>query len=202
MKNKSKLVEVKDVVQDVTGASLETGLSTVLEYLPELGIEAADIIGNEAVGATIQTLTGGVLGAVAPALLGFKLSYQQRRFERNMVKMVNSIKQNQVIITQRMDLLETETRQKFICGPYRDVLLDNIISENEVQKVQDNINGYINLMGLEKPNDDVVFSFFQTLSQMNEVDIRILKLYRPFFDMGGEEHEDLMNVLQEENLDE
>ena len=58
-------------------------------------------------------------------------------------------------------------------GPYRDVLFDNIIAENQEQKVQDNINGYINLMGLENPNDDVIFTFFHTLSQMNELDIRV-----------------------------
>lgn len=51
-------------------------------------IEVAGIIGNEAIGATIQTLTGGLLGAVAPSLLGVKLSFQQKRFERNMISLM------------------------------------------------------------------------------------------------------------------
>ena len=37
MKNKSKPSEVKEVVQDFTGASLEVGTSMLLENLPELG---------------------------------------------------------------------------------------------------------------------------------------------------------------------
>lgn len=202
MKEKRKQTETQEVLQDFAGATVEVGVSTVLENLPELGVEAAEILGNEVLGTTIQTLAGGFLGAVAPAFLGIKLSFQQRRFERNMVKMVNTIKQKHEIIARRLDLLEEEVRQKFIDGPYRDVLLDNITSENQEQKVQDNINGYINLMGVENPNDDVVFNFFHTLSQMNELDIRVLRLYRPTFGMSEEEHESFWDIMKEENIDE
>lgn len=168
MKREIKSVEAKEAGKDLARSGLEVGTSILLENLPELGTEVAGIIGNEAIGTTIQTLAGGFLGAVAPAFLGVKLSFQQKRFERNMVKMVCAIKQQQETIQQRLDMLELNVRQKFIDGPYRDVLLDNIISENQEQKVQYNINGYINLMGIENPNDDVVFTFFHTLSQMSE----------------------------------
>ena len=88
MKNKDKLTEVKEVAQDFTGASLEVGTSMFLESLPELGAEVAEIMGNQTFDTAIQTLTGGLLGAVAPSFLGIKLSFQQKRFERNMIKMV------------------------------------------------------------------------------------------------------------------
>lgn len=201
MKEEYKTADAKEVAQDLVGSGLEVGASVFLENLPELSIEVAGIMGNEALGATIQSLAGGVLGAVAPAFLGIKLSFQQKRFERNMVKMVSSINKNHEIMAQRLDNLEAEVRQKFIDGPYRDVLLDNIISENQEQKVQDNINGFINLMGVENPNDDIVFTFFHTLSQMNELDIRVLRLYRPTFDMD-ESHENFLDVMREERIDE
>ena len=76
MKEKNELSEAKIVAQDLAETSLEVGTSMLLDNLPELGMVAADIIGNEAVGAAIQALTGGLLGAVAPAFLGVKLSYQ------------------------------------------------------------------------------------------------------------------------------
>lgn len=199
---KEKVKRVKETAQDLAGATVEVGVTELLDNLPELGIAAADIIGNEAVSAAIQTLTGGLLGAVAPAFLGVKLSYQQRRFERNMVKMLNAVVQKQDIIEQRLNQLAPDVRQKFIDGPYRDVLFDNIIAENQEQKVQDNINGYINVMGLENPNDDVIFTFFHTLSQMNELDIRILRLYLPAYEMGEEGHETFLDVMREENIDE
>lgn len=199
---KEKVKRVKEAAQDLAGATVEVGVTELLDNLPELGIAAADIIGNEAVSAAIQTLTGGLLGAVAPAFLGVKLSYQQRRFERNIVKMLNAVVQKQDIIEQRLNQLAPDVRQKFIDGPYRDVLFDNIIAENQEQKVQDNINGYINVMGLENPNDDVIFTFFHTLSQMNELDIRILRLYLPTYEMGKEDHETFVDVMREENIDE
>ena len=199
---KEKVKRVKETAQDLAGATVEVGVTEFLDNLPELGIAAADIIGNEAVSAAIQTLTGGLLGAVAPAFLGVKLSYQQRRFERNMVKMLNAVVQKQDIIEQRLNQLAPDVRQKFIDGPYRDVLFDNIIAENQEQKVQDNINGYINVMGLENPNDDVIFTFFHTLSQMNELDIRILRLYLPTYETGEEGRETFMDVMKEENIDE
>lgn len=201
MKKITKLKETKEVVQDLTGASLEVGVSKVLENLPELGVEVAEIIGNDTVDAIIQTLTGGLLGAVAPVVLGIKLSFQQKRFERNMIKMIDAIKKNQTIIEQRLSTLDEKVQQKFIDGPYRDVLLDNIISENQEQKVKDNINGYINLMGVENPNDDIVFTFFHTLSQLNELDIRVLRLYRPRFITQECNHETYLDVKKEENID-
>lgn len=201
MKNKFKLSEAKEIAQDFTGASLEVGASMFLENLPTLGAEVAGIIGNEAVSTVIQTLAGGVLGAIAPAFLGVKMSFQQKRFERNMVRMISFISQKQTVIEERLNLLDPEVRQKFIDGPYRDVLLDNIISENQEQKVQDNINGYINLMGVENPNDDIVFTFFHTLSELNELDIRVLRLYRPYFEKDEESQESFADVLKDENID-
>lgn len=199
--NDNQVSETKEIVKDLAGSTVEVGTSLVIENLPEFGAEVAGIIGNEAIGATIQTLTGGLLGAVAPSLLGVKLSFQQKRFERNMIKMVTSLREKQEIIEQRMNQLNPEVQQKFISGPYRDVLLDNIISENQEQKVQDNINGYINLMGIENPNDDIVFTFFHTLSQMNELDIRILRLYRPTYEMSEEEQESFQDVMRDEDID-
>lgn len=199
--NDNQISETKEIVKDFAGSTVEVGTSLVIENLSEFGAEVAAIIGNETIGATIQTLTGGLLGAVAPSLLGVKLSFQQKRFERNMIKMVTSLREKQEIIEQRMNQLNPEVQQKFISGPYRDVLLDNIISENQEQKVQDNINGYINLMGIENPNDDIVFTFFHTLSQMNELDIRILRLYRPTYEMSEEEQESFQDVMRDEDID-
>lgn len=201
MNNNNQISETKEFVKDLVGSTVEVGTSLVIENLPEFGAEVAGIIGNEAIGATIQILTGGLLGAVAPSLLGVKMSFQQKRFERNMIKMVTSLREKQEIIEQRMSQLNPEVQQKFISGPYRDVLLDNIISENQEQKVQDNINGYINLMGVENPNDDIVFTFFHTLSQMNELDIRILRLYRPTYEMTEDSQESFIDVLRDEDID-
>ena len=86
----NKKEKLKGAVQDLTTTTLEVGTSLVLENLPEIGTEVVGIIGNEAVSAAIQTLTGGLIGGLAPAVLGMKLSYQQKRFERNILKMIKN----------------------------------------------------------------------------------------------------------------
>lgn len=201
MREKTELTKAREVVQDFAETTLEVGTEMVLENLPELGVAVAGILEDEAISATIQALTGGLLGGLAPVVLGVKLSYQQKRFERNMVKMIKSVVERQAIIEQRLNQLDLEVRQKFIDGPYRDVLFDHIISENQEQKVQDNINGYINLMAVENPNDDIVFSFFATLSEMNQLDIRILRLYQPAYESGDADHENIMDIMRDEGID-
>ena len=186
--------ELKEVGQDAVESVAEEGVGFFLDNLQEIGEAAAQILGNSGVATGIQLLTDGVLGGIAPAVFGVKLTFQQKRFERNITKMLNAVVENQTIIEQRLNNLEPEVRQKFIDGSYRDALLDNIVSENQETKVDHNINGYINLMAVENPNDDIVFTFFSTLSQMNELDIRVLKLYGVPFTRDGtnETYYDLM----------
>ncbi len=186
--------KIKEIGEDVVKSVAEEGTGFVLDNLPEIGNAAAQILGNSSVAAGIQLLTGGILSGVAPAVFGVKLAFQQRRFERNVMKALNAFQENQNSIVQRLDSLEPQVRQKFIDGSYRDALLDNIVSENQEAKVKYNINGYINLMAVRNPNDDIVFTFFNTLSQMNELDIRVLKLYGVKFtrDNADETYVDLM----------
>lgn len=193
--------DMKEIVDDVVAASTETGMTLIVENLPTLGKEVAKIISNDALSTTIQTLTGGVIGAVAPAFLGAALSFQHKRLEHNMLRMIRSIEEKQEIIQKRLDALQPEVCQKFISGVYCNALLDNIVSENQEQKVQDNINGFINLMAVENPNDDMVFTFFSTLSQMNELDIRILKLYEPIWKKDEETSENCRDIMEDENID-
>lgn len=197
----SKEDKTKEIIEDVAKSSLEVGASVVLENLPALGAEVTKIIGNDAISTVVQALTGGVLGAVAPAFLGIRLSYQQKRLERNLLKMIDTIQQKQEIIEQRLNKLDPDVSNKFIEGSYRDILLDNIISENQEEKIRDNINGFINLMAVENPNDDIVFTFFNTLSQMNQLDIRVLNLYRPIWECKSNNRENFLNVMKDEDID-
>lgn len=201
MKENYESPNEKEVAQDLGGAIVEVSRDWIFDNLPELGAEVADIFGNETISTIIQSLTGGIIGGIAPSVMGIKLSYQQKRLERNVLKMIQAVIDKQDIIEQRLNQLDSEVRQKFIDGSYRDVLFDHIIAENQEQKVQENINGYINLMAVEKPNDDMVYDFFNTLSEMNQLDIRILRLYRPAFEANVGEHETIADIMSEEKID-
>lgn len=191
---------VKGIVSDAVKAGAETGTEVILENLPAIANEAGKIIGNSAVNAVIQSIAGGVVGAIAPGVFSFGLTYKQNRLERNVVSFLQQIAARQDMIENRLNALSEETKQKFVNGSYRDALLDNIASENQGQKVQDNINGYINMMSVENPNDDIVFTFFTTLSQMNELDIRVLRIYTPRF-LGEAPTEDFMTIMKSAGID-
>ncbi len=45
------------------------------------------------------------------------------------------------------------------------------------QKVKYGINGFINLMCIENPNEDMTLMFFKTLTELSDLDIRVLKCF-------------------------
>lgn len=191
------------IAVDAASTVIEEGVATALENMPAIAQEASKIIDNPSVNSVIQSLAGGIIGAIAPSVFSMGLTFQQKRFERNVTKCLQDIYNHMNIIEERLNNLEPEERQKFINGPYQDALLDNIISENQEQKVQDNNNGFINLMSVENPNDDIVFTFFNTLAQMNELDIRVLRLYRPSYERSEDEaEENYLTIMKSAGIDE
>ncbi len=200
MFNKDK--STSGIVADASSTIVEASVSLMLQNLPTIAAEASKIIGNKAVSTTIKALAGGVLGAVAPGVFSMGLTFQQKRFERNVTKLLQDIITHTTLLEERLNHMDLEVREKFIQGSYRDVLLDNIVSENQEQKVQDNINGFINLMSVKNPNDDIVFTFFNTLAQMNELDIRVLRIYRPNIERSeGEAGNNYYTVMKSEGID-
>lgn len=80
MKEKNELSEAKGVAQDLAETSLEVGASMLLDNLPELGMAAASIIGNEAVSAAIQALTGGGSRCRGPSFFRSKAFLSAKAF--------------------------------------------------------------------------------------------------------------------------
>ena len=55
-----------------------------------------------------------------------------------------------------------------------EALLDNIVEEPQEAMVKYNVNGYVNLLKSDNTNLDIVLMFFKTLSQLSDLDIRVL----------------------------
>lgn len=58
-----------------------------------------------------------------------------------------------------------------------EALLDNIVVELQEKMVEYNVNVYINLLKSDHTNIDLGLMFSKTMSQLNDLDIRILKVY-------------------------
>jgi hypothetical protein len=81
----------KGIVADASATIIEESASLALQNLPTIASEAGKIIGNEAVSTIIQTLAGGILGAIAPGVFSMGLTFQQKRFERNVTKKLRTV---------------------------------------------------------------------------------------------------------------
>lgn len=116
-----------------------------------------------------------MVGSVLPVANNVLLSYKQHRLERNVLNALKNIQTRQTELEYRMNNL-FENNPVFI-EQITEALLDNIVDEIQEKLVEYNVNGYINLLESDHTNIDLGLMFFKTMSQLNDLDIRILKVY-------------------------
>ena len=149
----------------------EAGKVTLETILPAIVKEYGDCVVSEGV----AVLTGEMIGAVCPRINNIWLGYKQRRLERNLTVALNQIKERQTEIEEQIMMLH-EKNESYL-NSLVEIFLDHIVDEIQMNKVEYNVQGYINLLKSDNTNEDVALMFFSTLSQLSDLDIRILKLY-------------------------
>lgn len=169
----------------------EVGKEVVEKLLPLVIQEAGNFLFDRGVGM----LACQVVGSVLPVANNILLSFNQHRLERNVLNALNIIQSRQTELENRMnELLENNplyTRQ------ITEALLDNIVDEIQERMVEYNVNGYINLLKSDHTNIDLGLMFFKTMSQLNDLDIRILKAYSNLEAEG----ESIISICNELNLE-
>ncbi len=137
-------------------------------------------LADAAVGPTLDivadTLIDGAAGAVIPGVGNMILSYKQNRMERRVEETLEKLVERQDELNSAIDSLSSDMKEK-IKNTYFEMLMDYSISEPQEEKVDYLVNGYINVAKTKNPQEDVVRSFYDTLAQMNMLDIRVFKLY-------------------------
>lgn len=116
-----------------------------------------------------------IVGSVVPVANNVLLSYKQHRLERNVLNVLRIIQSKQNELESRMNEL-LENNPTFITQ-ITEALLDNIVVELQEKMVEYNVNVYINLLKSDYTNIDLGLMFSKTMSQLNDLDIRILKVY-------------------------
>lgn len=175
----------------IDAAKEEVGKEVVEKLLPQVNQEAGNFLFDRGVGM----LACQVVGSVLPVANNILLSFNQHRLERNVLNALNIIQSRQTELENRMnELLENNplyTRQ------ITEALLDNIVDEIQERMVDYNVNGYINLLKSDHTNIDLGLMFFKTMSQLNDLDIRILKAYSNLEAEG----ESIVSICNELNLE-
>lgn len=180
-----KLEDLMDATKE------EVGKETVENLLPAVVQEAGSFLFDKGVGI----LACQIVGSVVPVANNVLLSYKQHRLERNVLNSLRIIQSKQNELEKRMnELLENNPNFN---TQITEALLDNIVDEIQERMVEYNVNGYINLLKSDHTNIDLGLMFFKTMSQLNDLDIRILKVYSNLETDG----ESIVSICNELNLE-
>lgn len=180
-----KLKDLMDATKE------EVGKEVVEKLLPTVIQEAGSFLFDKGVGM----LACEMVGSVVPVANNVLLSYKQHRLERNVLNALNIVQNRQTEIEYRMNKL-LENNRAFITQ-VTEALLDNIVDEIQEKMVEYNVNGYINLLKSDHTNIDLGLMFFKAMSQLNDLDIRILKVYSNLKTDG----ESIVSICNELNLE-
>lgn len=180
-----KLEDLMDSTkEEVEKAAIDNLLPTVVQ-------EAGSFLFDKGVGM----LACEIVGSVIPVANNVWLSFKQHRLERNVSNTLKLIQSKQSELENRINDL-FENNPAFITQ-ITEALLDNIVDEIQEKMVEYNVNGYINLLKVEHTNIDLGLMFFKTMSQLNDLDIRILKVYSNL----GTDGESIVSICNELNLE-
>ena len=180
----------KGKIKDLLIASKDQIVNTMIESdnLPTVIEAIADVVVSEG----IAEIIGKIVGSCIPQVNGIWLNYKQSRFEA-------SVKDALMVMARRMDMIEAnyellneEIQEKFR-GLYVEWLLDNLEMEKQKEKIPNHVNGFINLM-TNDANDNLMLMFFETINQLTQLDIDVLKMY------SIEAHDDIYTLCERYKL--
>lgn len=180
-----KLKDLMDATKE------EVGKEVVEKLLPAVIQEAGSFLFDKGVGM----LACEIVGSVIPVANNILLSFKQHRLESNVLNILKIIQSRQIELENRMNEL-FEDNPTFI-AQITEALLDNIVDEIQERMVEYNVNGYINLLKSDHTNIDLGLMFFKTMSQLNDLDIRILKVYSNLESEG----ESIVSICNELDLE-
>lgn len=136
-----------------------------------------------------------IVGSVIPVANNVLLSNKQHRLERNVLNSLKIIQNKQFELENRInDLLENNT---LYTRQITEAMLDSIVDEIQEKMVEYNVNGYINLLKSDNTNIDFGLTFFKTMSQLNDLDIRILNVYSNL----GTDGKNIVSICNELNFE-
>ncbi|MCC8098440.1 MAG: hypothetical protein LIO44_07845 [Eubacterium sp.] len=181
----------KGKIKDLLSATKDEAIGDFLdsELTPEIVKNAAELVVSEGPAA----IFGMFFGAVAPRINSIRLSYKENRFERH-VETALSVMTNRIeSLENNYNSLNKEMQEKF-SGTYMEWLFDNLYDEKQEEKISCYVNGYINMMSNDA-NDNLMLMFFDTISQLTQLDIEILRLY------SIDSQDDITKLCERNNLE-
>lgn len=137
------------------------------DYIAPALPDTLDIVSS----SFVEGAVGSVIPGVGNIMIAYKQKQQEKRFELAMREIQNRQDEIDKIIEKYEDDLIPQIKKLL------EMYFDYSIQNNQEQKIKLLANGYINSIKIENPQEDVLLGFYDTLMQVNMLNIRILELY-------------------------
>lgn len=118
----------------------------------------------------------GMASAIIPGVGNLMIAYRQRQQEKQFELAISELQKRQEEIDAVLERYEDDMAP--IIKKLLELYLDYSIENNQDEKIELLANGYVNSIKVENPQVDVLLGFYDTLSQVNLLDIRVLRLYK------------------------
>jgi len=156
-------------LDNIKKSSTELTLDTFLNVSSKT---AADVA-KESITSAAGELIVDTLSSLAPGALGAVQSYKRTRFENNIKAFTEELhsKVNDV----RENLESKSDEQKVQIDQLFQYVLDYVIDEQQEEKIQYMVNGFVNITEHEHVSTDFVLTYYDVLKEMRMIDIAVLK---------------------------
>lgn len=148
-----------------------------------IGIEAvltaATTQGADAIKETGLNMLGELLtdtaASMIPGVAGAYASYKRARLQKNL----DAFSEELTSDIERLSKLfhEKTTEQKAELDRLHELVLDYVIDEPQVEKIEYLVNGFLNIAAHEEIKEDFVLVYYDTLKDLRLIDLTVLKLY-------------------------
>ena len=161
--NKEKKKEIK-----------ESSKSLVLDTILEVGSDSVTEMAKDTTTSVLGEILIDAGGSLIPGLSGAISGYKRARFE-------NNIKQFTIELSTRIEeireyLVGKSEEQKEQINRLLEYVMDHVIDEQQEQKIEFMVNGFVNLTKHEQISDDFVLTYYDLLKELRMVDLSVIKL--------------------------
>lgn len=179
-------------IKDFLAAAKDTEIEQALEN-PNLPAIITTILNTVVDNPATATILGSIIGGAAPRINSIILNYKENRFERNVNKALEEIKEQIAELDSRV---VTDDQLRRIVRGEMPLFLDSLYDEKQEGKVKYHVSLLMNSMG-QNVDESVLIDNYDTITQLTEMDIEVLNLYNPQHD-----DENYFDIAKRYNIDE
>ncbi|MBT2636448.1 hypothetical protein [Bacillus sp. ISL-39] len=177
----------------------ETGKGLALETVLTVGSDTAADIAKETITSIVGDMLVDTASSLIPGVSGAVQGYKRARFERNIRTFTDEL--HSKIEEIRVNLEHKTIQQKEKIDQLFNYVMDYVIDEQQEEKIQYMVNGFVNITEHEQVSDDFILTYYDVLKELRMVDISVLRLmYSSRFIFDQEARETFHDVMERHGI--